>query len=152
MTALINNLQTAFEGEPWFGRSVRDILSEIDAETAMKKPAGNGHSILELVWHMVTWRQFTISRLKNSGEDLHEFEANDWRVLDHSNPALWNEGLELLFATQKELIQLLSSFDEKRLTEKVEGRQYNYEFLLQGIIQHDIYHLGQVAYVRKFLS
>ena len=49
---IAEQMKDAYEGDPWFGRNAKTLLSEISEEMAMQKPSGQ-HSILELVWHMV---------------------------------------------------------------------------------------------------
>ncbi|MDP9230223.1 MAG: DinB family protein [Bacteroidota bacterium] len=147
---ITNQLKDAYEGEPWFGRNVKNIVSEITPSAAMEKPNGKEHSILELVYHMIIWREFIITRLEpDAAKALDYFEQNDWRQLDHSDNSLWQKGLNELDATQQKLLKLLEDIDENILDKKVEERKYNFRFLLYGIIQHDIYHLGQIAYVKK---
>ncbi|MCY7309203.1 MAG: hypothetical protein LH619_00365 [Chitinophagaceae bacterium] len=41
--------------------------------------------------------------------------------------------------------------DDDFLVEPVDYRKYNFRFLLNAMIEHNIYHLGQVAYVNKML-
>jgi len=146
---LIAQLKDAYEGEPWFGRNVKELLSEVSEQDAFQKPASQ-HSILELVWHMITWREFAISRLQElPGKDMNYFEQNDWQKLDHSNLALWKKGLNRLQETQNELIILLENQEEVLLEKIVDERKYTFRKLLHGLIQHDIYHLGQIAYIKK---
>ena len=38
------------------------------------------------------------------------------------------------------------------LEQNVRERTYNYRKLITGIIQHDIYHLGQIAFITKALG
>ena len=149
---LIEQLNDSYEGDPWFGRNVKALLSEVDEETAFVKLNGQ-HSILELLWHMCTWREFTINRLHPSSDvDLHHFEKMDWRELDHSNRALWSEGLARLDETQSELLALLQQQEDAILGQNVRERNYPYRKLLTGIIQHDIYHLGQIAFITKAIK
>lgn len=149
---LLKLLKITYEGQPWFGRSAKALLSEIDATVAAKKMNGQ-HSILELLYHMINWREFTISRLQ-AGNDkpMQFFEDHDWRQLDHSDPTLWDKGIQLLENSQQLLTTLLGTIDDSILGKPVADREYNYRFLLHGIIQHDIYHLGQIAYVKKLFS
>jgi len=151
IATIIGQLKEAYEGEPWFGRNLKTLLSEVDKETAVTKLNGQ-HSILELLYHMIVWREFTISRLTTSEKDLSYFEENDWQELDHTNKNLWQEGLQKLEATQTELIRLLQEQDDSILTRTVNERKYDFSKLLYGIIQHDIYHLGQIAFVTKAAS
>ena len=145
-------LQKTYDGDPWFGRSVKKVVAEVDAKTSIQKP-NQQHSILELIYHMLNWREFVISRLQ-SGNDkpIKYFDKNDWRELDHHDESLWEKGLQLLENTQQLLVVLLSNLEDDVLSKQVADREYNYRFLLHGMIQHDIYHLGQIAYLKKLLQ
>jgi len=145
----IEQLKDAYDGEPWFGRNAKQLLSEIGEDKAFVRP-NDQHSLLELVWHMATWREFTINCIQPSqGLNLKHFEELDWRQLDHNNRALWKEGLQKLHDTQQQLISILQQQDDTILEENVRERNYNYRKLINGVIQHDIYHLGQIAYIMK---
>jgi len=147
---IISQLNETFKGDPWFGRSITALLNEVDEEMAfiqLKKQ----HSILELVWHMVNWRDFTINSLQPS-KPVYHFDENDWRKLDHSDKTLWQQGLQNLSETQETLLSLLERSDDSILEKIVEGRKFDFRYLLYGIIQHDIYHLGQIAYIGKLLK
>ena len=148
---IIQQLKEAYEGDPWFGRSVKSLLKDVDKNIAFEKPKGQ-HSILELLWHIVIWREFTINRLGNEEKvSLQYFDENDWQQLDHNDKALWKKGLDRLEETQSELIEALQKQQDNILNETVPGRKYNFEKLLYGIIQHDIYHIGQIAYITKLV-
>jgi uncharacterized damage-inducible protein DinB len=148
MQFIISQLKDTYEGDPWFGRAAVKLLSEVNEKTAYQKPAGH-HSILELLWHMITWREFTIDRLKDTPQmKMDYFENMDWRELDHNDMTLWKEGLEHLRETQDQLLSLLSASEDVLLEKLVDERTYNFRKLLHGLIQHDIYHLGQIAYIQ----
>jgi uncharacterized damage-inducible protein DinB len=147
MAFIISQLKDAYEGDPWFGRNAKELLSEVNGATAYMKLAGQ-HSILELVWHMVTWREFTIDRLQPT-RALTYFEEADWRELDHKNKNLWSEGLQKLEETQEQLLSLLHNEEDDILDQAVKEKAYNFRKLLHGLVQHDIYHLGQIAFINK---
>jgi uncharacterized damage-inducible protein DinB len=149
---LAEQIKEAYEGEPWFGRSIKEIFSEIDESIAFEKPNGQ-HSIVELLWHMITWKEFTISRFHGDKEkSLHYFEKNDWIELDHSDKSLWIEGLKRFEQLHHELIGIIQQQQDAILSERVNERTYDFRKLLYGILEHDIYHVGQVAYVKKLLQ
>ncbi|MBB1286253.1 DinB family protein [Flavisolibacter sp. BT320] len=144
-----NQLKETWEGDPWFGRAGRLLLGEVDEKMAFIKLNGQ-HSILQLVWHMYTWKAFAVNRLQaNAPENLDYFESQDWRELDHSNKALWQEGLQKLEEAQTALLGVLQQLDDAALEQNVRERDYNNRKLINGVIQHDIYHLGQIAYIAK---
>ena len=149
---IISQLKDAYKGDPWFGRAAVKLLGEVDEKMAYQKPAGQ-HSMVELLWHMITWREFTIDRLQHSPQmGLAYFEEMDWRELDHNDVTLWKQGLERLQETQDQLLVLLADRDDRLLEQPVRERNYDFRKLLNGVIQHDIYHLGQIAYFQKMLS
>jgi len=147
--SIIRNLENTLYGQPWYGRPVFEILGEINEADVYKKPGGKGHSMIELLYHMLTWAQFTLSRLQNEKKAMADFEISDWRTID---PAVhtWQKGLEELKETHTRIVTLLQTKTDDFLKEIVDDRQYNFRFLLNGLIQHNIYHLGQIVYIRKF--
>jgi len=110
-------------------KNAKALITEVNEQAVFEKPNGQ-HSILELVWHMITWREFTINRLRNDKEnDLRYFEVNDWQNLDHNNKSLWQQALHRLHQTQNELIEVLQTQKDNLLSKTVEGRNYDFRKL-----------------------
>jgi uncharacterized damage-inducible protein DinB len=150
--SIIGGLQTSLSGEPWFGRAVYSLLEEIDKSKVFVKPNENSHSLIELLYHMNTWATFTLKRIeKDQTEDMIAFEQMDWRKIDPATHD-WNKALTEFRSINERIIQRLNDKDDEFLKEVVDYRQYNFRFLLNGYIQHNIYHLGQIAYVKKLLD
>lgn len=148
---IAEQLKDAYEGDPWFGRSIKSLLKDVEEDTVFEKPNGE-HSIVELLWHIINWRAFTINRIREGDEiSLKFFEANDWRYLDHHDKSLWKKGLHKLNETQSELVAVIQHQQDSILDETVPGRNYSFKKMLYGIVQHDIYHAGQIAYLTKML-
>lgn len=151
IVAIVDQFKDSYQGDPWWGRNANTLLGEVNEKIAVEKPSGQ-HSILELVWHMINWKEFAISRLHEiDGKDLHYFETNDWRHLDHAHKSLWHQGVERLHYVHNELINLLEQQTDELLDKNVAERGYTYRKLFNGILQHDIYHLGQIAYIVKMV-
>ena len=149
---IAKQIKEAYEGDPWYGKSTKKLLSEVDEQIVFEKPSGQ-HSILELLWHMITWKEFTISRLRTDNTlDLNYFEKQDWRELDHSDKALWKQGLEKFHQNHNELVAIIQQQKDELLSQTVDERKYDFRKLLYGILEHDIYHLGQIAYIKKILQ
>jgi uncharacterized damage-inducible protein DinB len=150
---IISQLEESYNGDPWFGRSIVSLLSEVEPPKACIRPNDANHSMLEILYHMITWRSFVISRLENNiSHDLKYFEEKDWQYLNHGDESLWKLGLDQLHASQKTLLKLLQNSKEEILSEIVPERKYNYQVMLFGFIQHDIYHTGQINYIHKLLK
>ena len=150
--SIILNLENTLDGDPWYGRPVLAMLREIESNIAFKKPTAHSHSLAELLYHMLTWADFTLKRIeKDDSKDLAAFEKNDWRLID---PKVhdWDEGLAAFIATHQQIIALLQSKDDSFLNETVDFRKYDFRYLLNGLIQHNIYHLGQIAFLKKLFD
>jgi len=150
--SIIKRLETVNSGEPWFGRPVYSLLEETDSKKAFTRPGGSEHSLAELLYHMITWADFTLKRIeKDQINDLAAAEELDWRSI---NPKIhtWKKGLAEFKAINKKIIALLNKKDDDFLIEIVDYRKYNFHFLLNGMIEHNIYHAGQIAYLNKLLT
>jgi uncharacterized damage-inducible protein DinB len=150
--SIIQNLENTLSGEPWFGRAVYDLLNDTDETKVYVKPGGTEHSLVEILYHMITWASFTLKRIeKDDTQDMAVFEKMDWRKIDPKKHS-WKKGLVEFKDIHKKIITLLKKKDDTFLKEIVDYRKYNYRFLLNGMIEHNIYHLGQIAYLNKMLA
>lgn len=143
---LINQLAEVFEGEPWYGNSISTYFQEAPA-TSLNTRFANGHSAGQIIAHMIAWRQYVIDKLQGADKILEVGSVEDWenKAYDSADKTVLFEKLK---ATQQTLIQLLGEKDDAFLQNKVPGKPYTFERLVNGIIQHDIYHLGQLYVLR----
>lgn len=151
--SIITSLEETLNGQPWFGRGVYAILAEIDETKIHEKPDAESHSLAELLWHINTWAEFTLGALENrSTDEMKKIEDMDWRTIDPKTHN-WKNGLKELKSIHTKVIEeLKKKTEDSYLDEFVPGRKYNYRYMLNGIIQHNIYHLGQIAYIKKMLK
>lgn len=147
---IIDDLKMVLDGQPWFGRSLYSILDEIHPAVVFKRPNQEGHSLIDLLYHMITWADFTLKRLEGEPFPREEEETMDWRQIDPLEHT-WAKGLHELRSIHERIIEALENRDDAFLDQQVEGKEYNYRFMLKGLVQHDIYHLGQIAYLTKWL-
>ncbi len=61
--SIIRRIETVNCGEPWFGRAVYSILQEADIKKVYIRPNNTEHSIIELLYHLITWANFTLKRI-----------------------------------------------------------------------------------------
>lgn len=152
---LLTRIENIHTGEPWFGRSVMELLKETEpdnANTSVHIPSGaEGHRLVEILWHMITWASFTLKRIqKDKKEDLAATELLDWRTIDPRTHT-WKKGIQTFQKILKDIIELLRKKEDPFLDEKVDYRHYNFRYLINGMIDHHIYHIGQIAYINKLM-
>ena len=150
--SIIRNLQNILSGEPWFGRAVFPILEEVDESKIYFHPGDSQHSLAELLFHMITWSEFCLKHLENTpANEIKEVENRDWREINPKTHT-WKNGLDQFRSIHEKIISILGAKEDSFLKEIVPGREFNFRFMLNGLIQHNIYHLGQVAYINKLLK
>ena len=139
---LVKRLENSYQGTPWYGNALLPALKKISSERAKTQVKPGAKSIAALLRHMVAWRQFLIAHLQ--GDNTFDIELNgamDWPPVDGLT---WEELVEELEVSQTTILHLLSQQTDSWLKEMVGNRTYNNRFLVEGVIQHDIYHLGQI--------
>lgn len=146
---LVNQVATIYGGPAWYGNSIKETLKELSEEAAFWAPKKNAHSIAQLVWHMVYWRQSLIKRLAGDTTYKSSMKSEDnWSNKEKLKALGWPTIEELLHSSQQQLIQVLEKQNDTLLTE-VYKAEATFNDLITGIIQHDLYHLGQVAYLKS---
>jgi len=150
--AIIKRLETVNSAEPWFGRAVYSLLEEVNSRKVYIKPNNSEHSLIEILYHMITWAEFTLKRIeKNKIKNPTTAEELDWRRID-PKVHTWKKGITEFKAIHKKITELLKKKDDDFLNEIVDYRKYNFSFLINGMIEHNIYHSGQIAYLNKLLA
>ena len=147
--SIIRNLNNVLSGEPWYGTSVYKTLEEAGKTNVYKHPEEKYHSQIEILYHMITWAEFTLASLENGKEhEIQAIENLDWRKIEPAKHT-WQNGVHELKSVNESIISFLQTKQDDFLEENVEFRKYNVRTLLNGLIQHHIYHAGQIAYVKN---
>ncbi len=135
--------EQVWNGVPWYGTPFEKTLKELNKAYVFKRGDGFTHSIAEILVHINAWRTNMLEMLKGNGDYVIDLDGEmDWskKVEQHT----WEELLAESTALQQQLLTLLDAQNDDILKQKVPGRKYNFEYLINGTIQHDIYHLGQI--------
>jgi uncharacterized damage-inducible protein DinB len=140
-------LRRACEGNAWHGPSLRELLADVTAEQALARPIAGAHNIWEIVRHIAAWHDGVRRRLE--GECVELSAVEDWPPITSTPEAAWQDALALLERTYMELRRTMSRLTDASLQEMVTGKDYTVAVLLHGLIQHDLYHAGQIALLKK---
>ena len=147
-SALIaEQLRRAFEGDAWHGPALLELLKDVDAATAAAKPSPDVHSIWELVLHIAVWDAAAIRRL--SGEKTQPTGVDNFPIIPKPTEAAWRRAVAAAKRTHDQLVKTVKALPESRLRERVPGKKYDFYFMLHGVVQHELYHAGQIAILKK---
>ncbi len=152
---IINLLNTTYESdEAWHGPSLVQTLIDVTPEMAGRRITPNTHSIGELVFHITSWRIFCVKKMQGDGDfDILTPDKNFGALPDKIDDFEW-EALQMeLSLSQEELINELDKREtDEFLEDLVPGREYTYYDLLHGIVNHDMYHAGQISILKKAIT
>ena len=149
---ILDQLKRAYEGNAWHGPSIKELLSGVTAEQAHARPLSNAHSLWELVHHIAVWEDVGRRRLEGDPAEVPISTPEDWPPADDASDAAWEKAKAALERGHQALVEAISRVPESRLDEPIlEGKSTVY-VTLHGVIQHDLYHAGQIAILKKALS
>ena len=148
---ILDQLKRAYEGNAWHGPSVGEALAGVNASQAHARPLANAHSIWELVQHIAVWEGAGRRRLEGDRAAIDISSPDDWPPADDTSEAAWEQAKAALDRGHEALREAIARVDESRLDEPIlEGMSTVY-VTLHGVIQHDLYHAGQIAMLKKAL-
>ncbi len=151
---LIDQFEREIGGQPWHGPSLASILEGLTARQAAHKPSPDAHSIWEILLHMTGWKREVAHRAQ--GHAAAEPAQGDWPDIGDVTEARWREAREDHLRAQRELVELVRTLSDAGLDAKVQGdsaafigANISVRATLYGLLQHDVYHAGQIAILKK---
>ena len=141
----------AVSGPIWHGPALMDLVGDVTAEHAAARPIAGAHTIWELVLHLAAWAE--IVRLRIADPATPEVTPEqDWPAITETSAEAWRAAVERLKDAHTDLALDVSQLDETRLQQRVTGRDYAALVMLHGVVEHDAYHGGQIALLKRALE
>lgn len=140
-------LRRAFSGGAWHGPSVLEILENATASQAVARPITGAHSIWELVLHIKAWDDACRRRLLGDRAQLTDEE--DWLSVGETSDEAWDKTLAALREGHQKLSEAIATVEETRLDEPIMQDMSTVYATLHGAVQHNLYHAGQIAILKK---
>ncbi|MEO5897538.1 MAG: DinB family protein [Vicinamibacterales bacterium] len=151
---IVDQLERAYSGDPWHGSPLSQILDGVTHTAASEQPIRDGHTIWELVSHIAAWKNEVRHRL--SGVAAAAPREGDWPPVGEVTEDAWLQARERLDLAHRLLVSAVREFPEAKLYEGTNdhrdaalGIGVTYYELLHGLVQHDVYHSGQIALLKK---
>ena len=142
-----DQLRRSLEGDAWHGPAVLELLNEVPVDLAPAKPLDQAHSIWEIALHITAWQNAIVRRLQ--GEAVRLVQKEDWPEVTDFGERAWQGALQALEQSYDQLDQSIGKLSDADLNRAVPGEKHNVYFMLHGIIQHNLYHAGQIALLKK---
>ncbi len=153
---IISQLTNNQEGKAWIGATYQSKLKDITDENAFIRPLPDLHSVAEIISHLTTWQKETILKITTGEGSLTDDCEENWYSNDKLREKKWASILKEYQESLAEIIVLLKtkedSFLEKQYYDTDFKGNYPYSFVINGMLHHNLYHLGQLGIIIKYLK
>ena len=146
-----DTIERSVSGPMWHGPSIADLIGDVTAEHAAARPVAGAHTIWELVLHITAWTEVARARLVGSAKGDPTPEE-DWPPVTDTSPEAWRAAVERLKEAHRELASDVAALDDAALISRVPGKDHSVLVMVHGIIEHDAYHGGQIAILKRALT
>ncbi len=136
-----------YDGKPWLEITLAGQLGELSAKQAAHRHGQKWNSIWEITNHIIHWRENVFERVH--GKTLQTPQDNYFRPVQDTSEAAWKNTLEKLKESQRQWRDFLDAIGRETLELSYPANQMSYADHIHGILQHDAYHLGQIAMLAK---
>jgi len=152
---IIKNIIAQFidiqEGENWLDESFRKKISNLSDDQVFIRPHPELHSIGELISHLLVWRKASIDKLNGKETTLSIDSSENWRTNEELEILGWAKLEKEFYQSTEQLLAILADKDDSFLKNTYRDK-YTFHYLVEGLIHHDLYHLGQIGLTIKFLN
>ena len=126
-----------------------ELLGTVEASDAAAKPIAHVHTVWELVLHMTAWANVARERL--SGQQLEDLPVDlDWPAPPSgANQESWLADCQALSDSYEALAAVVRTLSDEALAARVSKTQYTVETMISGVVEHGVYHAGQIAIILK---
>jgi uncharacterized damage-inducible protein DinB len=145
---IVDTLERAYSANAWHGPALKEVLDGVEHQTAAAQPIAGAHSIWQLVIHLTAWKDVVRRRL-SSPTPILPSDAEDFPPLPEPTPENWLTSLEKLELAHRKLLEAVRATPIENFDSTVPGKDYAAFVMLLGVAQHDDYHGGQIALLKK---
>ena len=146
---ILDQMDRAIGGEAWHGPHLQQVLDGLSAEQASMHPVKGAHSIWEIVNHLAAWNRIVHKRFAGTAVDVSP--EMDWPPVWDTSEVEWKRSLDNLRESRASFRAAVEKVRDEELHEPPRTEWSRYA-TLHGVVQHDLYHAGQIAVLKKALG
>jgi uncharacterized damage-inducible protein DinB len=147
---ILDQYDRAMSGEAWHGDPVWTILEGVTPEQAAMRAGSNSHNIWDLVSHMTFWETEVCRRMKQLPP--RSPDKLNFPTVPKVTSENWNNTLQEFRESNRDFRSALSQLADSQLDQPLPGRDKSAYVEVHGVIQHNLYHAGQIALLRKIVA
>lgn len=139
----------ALAGDAWHGPSLEKLFAGVTAKDAAERPIASAHTIWELVLHITAWSNIVRRRL--TGGKVEPKRGENWPRPGKVTEKNWKSARAALFESHERLLEVVAGLTDEELLANAPRSRRSVSNMLHGLTQHDAYHGGQIALLKKAL-
>jgi uncharacterized damage-inducible protein DinB len=141
---MVLQLQLNFDGKAWHGTPLRRMVDGIGEGMANLRRIPNARTIAELLAHVTAWIEIVQRRL--AGE---RFEVTPEIDFPSVEGVKWSDAVSRLELAHDKLLETVGAMSDSDFEATVPDKNYTAGSMLHGLINHNAYHAGQIALLKK---
>jgi len=126
------------------------ILEDVDYIQAITRPLSHRHTIWEILDHMTAWINAPILTLL-TGEYPHVSFEENWSKMGETEED-WQISIRKHGEAITAFITAVSELPDEKYDEVIKGKEYDYQTLLYGALNHNLYHMGQISILKRKMA
>ena len=148
---LAKHIHRTVKGPMWHGPSLTQVLEGFTHDQAAAHPIAGAHSVWELVLHLTSDFNLVLRRMAGDGRPLTADEG--WPECPSPTEDNWRYAVLELERMGQKLRQAIRVFPDERLDERLVSEvPYTAYTQFIGVTQHQRYHAGQIALLKRALT
>lgn len=143
---VLKHFRDAIERSDWHP-ALSTAVEGLKASHAAWKPDPARHSIWQIVRHLTDWKRAVLQAWDGDEPDWDEVRHTDWQEI-LGDDAAWEEDVRALHDVSAAYQRRIEAMDDDELRRAFPGEETSTAFYLMQVATHDVYHAGQIRYLR----
>ena len=149
----LNDLQ---KKELWMGQNFEEKFAQINEEEAFISYQSHMHSVAQIVAHLTAWKKDALLKVTKGIGQLMDDHNDNWPNNEELKKIGWDQIKQDFENAHENLMTALSGQNDELLELTYHDQDYKKEyemaFMLEGLLHHDVYHLGQIGLIIKMIK
>lgn len=156
LNQISKQLQDLQKEELWMGQNFEEKFAQISDLEAFSSPVAGIHSVAQIVAHLTAWKKDALLKIKEGKGKLMDDHDENWPENDELKKLGWDKVRGDFDQVHQDLMEALNGHNDQLLHMKYHDqdykKEYNMAFMLEGLLHHDLYHLGQIGLIIRMLK
>jgi DinB superfamily len=146
--AIARHIREIHFGGNWTWSAMQEVLADVSCEEAVKQ-TGGCNTIATLVYHMNFYLKIVHQRLEGGGVRFKHEDSFAAPLIDSEEA--WQALLQQTWQDAENFAFAVEAMPEQKLWESISAEHGSYYKNLHGVVEHNHYHLGQIAVLKKII-